>query len=232
MARPRPRKGPGRPAVQVGNPGDSGLLVSGARELGIALAAPGVDQLMGFVELLRQWNRPFNLISRGDLQRVVTRHLLDSLSVNRFLRGPRVLDIGSGAGFPGIPLAVANPQRRFLLVDRNARKTRFLRHVTRRLGLTHVEVGCADARALEGTFCTVVGRAVAPVGTLWSMAEPLLTEGGRVVVMHRTRVGQGERPADSSAALTHLPGARMSTERVLVPGMPEPHEVLLLEAAR
>ncbi|MCZ6460073.1 MAG: 16S rRNA (guanine(527)-N(7))-methyltransferase RsmG, partial [Gammaproteobacteria bacterium] len=115
-------------------------LVAEAQLLGVELSSTQVDLLADYVALLKQWNKRINLLSRRDTERIWPRHVLDSLSILPFIRGPRILDLGSGGGLPGIPLAIAAPQHTFTLLDRSDRKTRFLEHVVLRLGLANVIV--------------------------------------------------------------------------------------------
>lgn len=198
-------------------------LISDARQIGVTLDGRQAGQLEAFAELLEKWNRHFNLLSRRDLERVWTRHVLDSLSVADLLRGA-VADIGSGGGFPGIPLAVARPELEFLLVDRNQRKCRFLQQVAQALDLVNVSVRCADVAKLHsdlgGRFGTAVSRAVADPETMVGLAAPLLEPGGILVLLTATR-GHG---------MAVPPGARRELKQI--PGLERPHEVVIIEQSR
>ncbi len=121
------------------------------------------NSLLQFAALLRRWGAAFNLVSRRDSPRLVARHLLDSLSLAPMLRGVRVVDLGTGAGLPGVPLAIACPERSFTLIDRSERRIRFVRQAVVELGLTNVvpiAIDFDDFRA-DALFDTVVSRAVA-----------------------------------------------------------------------
>ncbi|MEQ8858255.1 MAG: 16S rRNA (guanine(527)-N(7))-methyltransferase RsmG [Pseudomonadales bacterium] len=202
-------------------------LESAAAALGVALDPDQVAALVAFAELLLRWNRTFNLISRRDVERLLPRHLLDSLSVAPLLRGGRVMDLGTGAGLPGVPLAIARKDLAFTLVDRSGRKIRFVDRAVRELGLGNVETRCADVRELPGDlrFDTVVSRAVADLATAWALAAPRLETGGRLVVMHRV---QGEEDATVIAP----PSSRVLDRRsVHIAGLERPHDIVVLGAA-
>lgn len=192
-----------------------------------ALGAPpeGAARLRRYAALLRRWNRAFNLVARGDEADLERRHLLDSLVAVPFLRGPRVLDLGSGAGLPGIPLAVARPGLAFVLADRRARRTRFLEEAVAALGLDDVRVVTVDVRRWpegRGAFGTVVARAVAPLPELAALARPLLAPGGRLVAIKGPRVEE---------ELAGLSGWRVARPRPPALGQPATTTLVVLEPA-
>jgi len=115
-------------------------LQDGVHALGLALAPAAQEKLIAYIELLAKWNQAYNLTAVRDPEQMIARHLLDSLAILPWVRGPRVLDIGSGAGLPGIPLALARPELQFVLLDSNAKKTRFITQALAELGLENVEV--------------------------------------------------------------------------------------------
>ncbi|WP_443200923.1 16S rRNA (guanine(527)-N(7))-methyltransferase RsmG [Pseudomonas sp. CNPSo 3701] len=117
-------------------------LQQGARELGVDLTEQQQAQLLGYLALLIKWNKSYNLTAVRDPDEMVSRHLLDSLSVVPFVAeaGDNWLDVGSGGGMPGIPLAILFPERRFTLLDSNGKKTRFLTQVKLELKLANLEV--------------------------------------------------------------------------------------------
>jgi 16S rRNA (guanine527-N7)-methyltransferase len=135
-----------------------------------------------------------------------------------------VLDLGSGAGLPGIPLALARPDLEFVLLDRGARKARFLRQVVQQLGLANVTVRCQDARDVVETFACVVSRAVAGVSRLWALAEPMLVLGGTLLVLHRAN-------PQATGSPTAVPGAKLCSHWVRVPGLSQQHEIVMLNRA-
>ena len=114
------------------------LLESGVSVLGIDADASVVDSLLEFLGLIRKWSGSYNLVAPGDLQDLVARHILDSLTIQPFLANGPLLDVGTGAGFPGVPLAILNRQLEVTLVDSAGKKIRFLNHVGRSLGLVNI----------------------------------------------------------------------------------------------
>jgi 16S rRNA (guanine527-N7)-methyltransferase len=151
---------------------------------GLGVPAP-VDALLDYVAELAKWNAAYNLTAVRDPGEMVTRHLLDSLALMPALRGGRVLDVGSGAGLPGIPLAIARPDWQFTLLDSNGKKVRFLRHLLRTRSLPNVEVVEArveDYRPAAG-FDAVVSRAFASLAEFFDKTAHLLAPGGQWVAM-------------------------------------------------
>lgn len=160
-------------------PAGSGLLAGG----GPALGPPQLDALAAFEVLLRRWGRRYNLVSRRDLDRLRQRHMEDSLALAPWCAGSLV-DVGSGAGLPGVPLAIARPQLAVTLLERSERKCAFLRHVVIELGLKNVAIEQADARRFRppAGFRTGVARAVAPPTAAWRLLRPLLAGGGTALL--------------------------------------------------
>ncbi len=200
-------------------------LLQGAHVLGIDLTDAQVGQLTAHLDLLDEWGARMNLTAIRDRPSQITKHLLDSLSVRPFLRGERIADIGSGAGFPGIPLAVVEPGRRFTLVESTGKKCRFLEHVRDALGLANVEVVQARAEAFKPAerFDTVLARAVASVAELVKLAGPLVAGGGRLLAM------KGRYPDEELAA--KLNGWTVAAVHpLMVPGLCE--ERHLIEVCR
>jgi 16S rRNA (guanine527-N7)-methyltransferase len=160
-------------------------LLDGARALGLDLDESQVARLTAHLDLMDEWNERMNLTAIRERPAQITKHVLDSLSVLPWLRGRRVADVGSGAGFPGIPLAIVAPGVHFALVESVGKKCRFLEHVRDNLGLENVEVVQARAEALkpDARFETVLARAVGPVADLVRNAGPLVAGGGRLLAM-------------------------------------------------
>ncbi len=196
---------------------EAGELESGATALGVDLQSAQREQLLRFAALLRRWNAAFNLVSRRDASRLVARHLLDALSLAPMLQGSRVLDLGTGAGLPGVALAIASPDRAFTLIDRSERRIRFVRQAAIDLGLSNVApiaADFADYRA-DGLFDTVVSRAVAKPAALWRVAADLLAPGGIVLL----QVGESE---------SHVANleADAQSRSIRIPGLTKLHHVL------
>src|SRR5277367_5023795 len=120
--------------------GEHEMLVSGARELGIELDPNRAETLLKLVDELERGNAQFNLTAIRDRPGMLRKHVLDSLSVQPYLRGNRVADVGTGAGFPGLALALVNPERRFALIEATAKKARFVEQTVTRIGCDNVSV--------------------------------------------------------------------------------------------
>lgn len=226
-------------------------LQAGALLLGLALDDEQLLQLTQFETLLLRWNQAFNIISRQDESRLTTRHVLDSLSIAPWVQGPCVLDMGTGGGLPGVPLAICHRHLQFTLLDRSQRKIRFVNQVKRALGLENVQPICADVRELpEGKrYDCVVSRAVADAETNWQLAAPSLRDGGRLLIMAST--GSEERAPseeflnqDNSSVSAPAPpllvrpkeapeGSRYVTcEYLQIPGLDRTHRLdVLMRAA-
>jgi len=160
-------------------------LLDGARALGLELDEAQVAKLTAHLDLLDEWGERMNLTAIRERSQQVTKHLLDSLTVVPWLRGQRIADVGSGAGFPGIPLAIVLPQLHFALIESTGKKCRFLEHVRDTLGLTNVEVvqSRAESYRPQVKFDTVLARAVGPVTDLTRNAGALVAGGGRLLAM-------------------------------------------------
>lgn len=149
------------------------------------------DKLDAFEAMLRRWNRRCNLVSRGDLPRLRERHVLDSLALLPWWRG-RLVDVGSGGGFPGLPLALACPRRQVVLIERSVRKCIFLRQAVIELALTNVVVVNAEAGRYRPSepFVTAVARAVAPPAKAWRLLRPLLAPAGMGLFQSRVPLAE------------------------------------------
>ena len=200
-------------------------LAAGARALGIELDATQVARLMQHLDLMDEWGERMNLTAIRERPQQVTRHVLDSLSVLPWLRGARLADVGTGAGFPGIPLAIVRPGLHVTLLDSTGKKCRFLEHVREALGLANVEVVQARAEAYrpDVRYDTVLARAVGPVADLVRNAGALVAAGGRLLAM------KGRYPHEELAK--KLNGWKLVAVHPLhVPGLDE--ERHLVELAR
>lgn len=189
-------------------------LSDGLAQLGIQADAAQHRQLIDFLRLLEKWNRVFNLTAVKDPEQMVIRHLLDSLAVLPYIRGTRVLDVGSGAGLPGIPLAIVKPEWSYTLLDKQGKKTRFMVQAAAELGLKQVDVvqGAVETFAPAAPFDTVVARAFS---SLYHMVESC----GRLCAPHGRLLAMKGKPApDEPGALP--PGYRcVEDARLHVPGL-------------
>jgi 16S rRNA (guanine527-N7)-methyltransferase len=196
-------------------------LRDGIAALGLELPADADARLLDYLELLQRWNRAYNLTAVRDPAQMVSRHLLDSLAIAPFVTGATLADLGSGAGLPGIPLAIAAPQRAVTLVDTNGKKARFLREAVRCLELGNVEVVQVRVEDLDGRFDCITARAFASLPDMLAWGGRLLADGGRWLAM------KGRWPADELAALP--PGFRLETSHALtVPGLDAERHLLVL----
>jgi len=172
--------------------------------LGLSHAQCGV--LDDYLSLVRRWNEACGLVSRRDVGRLEERHLLDSMSFLSMLDGrPRLLDIGSGGGFPGMVLALGCPEMDVVLVERSQKKARFLQQVVYELGIARVEVVAQDIRSYEpeNLFGTVTARAVTNPINAWSLARPFLNRGGRFLLQTSKPISN---PLDDSELCETRPG--------------------------
>ena len=162
-----------------------GQLSEGLSRTGIALDATRQALLLDYLALMMKWNRAFNLTAINDPGQVVSRQILDSLSILHLLQGQRILDVGSGAGLPGIPLAIASPERGFTLLDSNGKKTRFLHQVKTELNLDNVDVVRVRAELYHPgpRFDTVVSRAFAGMDKMMKLTSHLMAPGGCLLAM-------------------------------------------------
>lgn len=138
-------------------------LIQGAQQLNVALSEQQQEQLLQYLGLLIKWNKAYNLTAVRNPDEMVSRHLLDSLSVVEYVQlyGDNWLDVGSGGGMPGVPLAIIFPERKFTLLDSNGKKTRFLTQVKLELKLDNLEVihSRVEAYAPEQAFSGIISRA-------------------------------------------------------------------------
>lgn len=210
-----------------------------AATLGVALEAEQVAALDRFLGEIRKWNAAFNLVSRHDVARLWTRHVLDSLSVLPLVRSHladapdtcRALDAGTGAGFPGIPLAIADPHIRWELADRSARKVRFLETVIARLPLANASAWRVDLGARDDTggerFALITARAVGPPVALATRLGRHLAPDGTMILL----TGAGEPAAAERASIPETLGGglqRTAVHRFEIPGLDRSHEVTII----
>ena len=198
-------------------------LLDGARALALELDETQLARLVAHLDLLDEWSARMNLTAIRDRPSQLTKHLLDSLTVQPYLRGERVADVGSGAGFPGIPLAIVEPHRHFTLIESTGKKCRFLEHVREALELKNVAVVQSRAESYQPDmrFDTVLARAVGPVADLVKVAGPLVVGGGRLLAM------KGRYPEQELAA--RLDGWKVAAVHPLsVPGLGEERHLVEL----
>ncbi|MEF8752963.1 MAG: 16S rRNA (guanine(527)-N(7))-methyltransferase RsmG [Accumulibacter sp.] len=199
-------------------------LTEGAACLGIELALPARQKLLDYLQLLEKWNRVYRLTAIADSAQAVSHHLLDSLAVLPFVGGTPLLDVGSGGGMPGIPLAIVRPELQVVLVDSNSKKAAFLQQAAIELALGNLAVHCRRVEALQpsGRFAAITARAFADLGTLVSSSRHLLRTGGRWLAM------KGQRPDEEIARLPA--GVRVAgVHRLAVPGVGGERHLVVIE---
>jgi 16S rRNA (guanine527-N7)-methyltransferase len=160
-------------------------LLAGAQEMGVALDGAQAEAMLRLIAELREWNRRINLTAITGPADMVDKHLLDSLSVQPHLHGRRVADIGTGAGFPGLPLAIVNPRRSFVLIEATGKKCLFVRHAVELLGIDNVEVIQARAESWKpkALFDCVIARALGKLADFVRVAGHLCARDGRMLAM-------------------------------------------------
>lgn len=190
----------------------------GVRRLGQALPADGSERLATLLAELERWNRRINLTAIRDPAAMVSGHVLDSLAVRPFVRGPMVVDIGTGAGFPGLPLAIAEPGLEFELVDSSGRKIAFVRHIIHELGVSnaHAEqarmerlvAGAREVRLRTARFDTVLARALGTVSYLVETAGHLVADRGVMLAM------KGQYPHDELEQLAQMDRSQLNRSQL------------------
>lgn len=200
-------------------------LVQGARQLGIELTTEQETQLLAYLALLVKWNKAYNLTAIRNPQEMVSRHLLDSLSVLKFVsgQGQRWLDVGSGGGMPGIILAIMLPSQQFTLLDANGKKTRFLTQVKLELKLENVQVVHAriEEHQVETAYDGIISRAFSSLADFTSWTAHLGDLATRWLAM------KGVQPDDELQQMSD--GFKMDAcHKLQVPGCQGQRHLLLL----
>lgn len=196
------------------------------RPLGIVVTDQARERCASFLALLAKWNRTYNLTAIRAPEEMVTHHLLDSLAVLPFLPaqpGARLLDIGSGAGLPGLPLAIVRPDLAVTLLDSNAKKTAFIQQAINELGLAnaHAVTARAEAFVAEKPFDAVIARAFAELSAFVAVALPHLAPGGALLAM------KGVLPEAEIAALP--PSVTVvATPALAVPGLDAQRHLVIM----
>ena len=172
-------------------------LSEGLADMGLTLDEPVQARLLAFLALLNKWNRAYNLTAVRDPRQMVSRQLLDSLSILPFVTTDHLLDVGAGGGLPGIPLAIVRPDSRFTLLDSNSKKTRFLTQCVMELGLSNVEIihGRAEQCQPDQPFRQISSRAFTALDNMVNWCGELLAKDGEFLAM------KGQFPDDEVAAL-------------------------------
>jgi len=201
----------------------SEVLAEGITELGLDLSEAQQSKLLDYLDLLLKWNKVYNLTAITDHRSGVVRHLLDSLAIVPYIEGERLLDVGSGGGLPGIPLAIAYPNKEFTLLDSNSKKTRFLVQAKGELGLDNLNVvhSRIEEFSPERPFDMILSRAFASLKDIMTLTGRLLEDEGRVMAM------KGQIDA---VELAEIPQGYQIEQRVelAVPGLKQEQRHLLV----
>ena len=200
-------------------------LRAGLTALGLELDASVIERQLDYLDLLLRWNAAYNLTAVRDAGEMVTRHLLDSLAVLPFVSGESLADLGTGAGLPGIPLALAKPGLKVHLVDSNGKKARFLREAVRQLKLERARVEESRVEAVVGKFDCITARAFATLSDMLALGGHLLADEGRWLAL------KGRFPQDE---LDNLPvGFQMeAVHRLEIPGLDAERHLVIIKRSR
>lgn len=187
-------------------------LEQGVQALGLSLNDQQITDLLSYTHLVQKWNTKFNLVGTSDSQELLYKHILDSLAVAKYVSHSPVLDVGSGAGLPGIPLAITLPELSFTLIDSNGKKARFMRQAVIELKLNNVQVIHDSVDRFEPTTAplTVIARAFRQIEDVLDVLIKACGEGGQTMVM------LGKRPHE----IPLVNGiSRCVTQDIMVPGL-------------
>ncbi|MFD2645943.1 16S rRNA (guanine(527)-N(7))-methyltransferase RsmG [Pseudomonas japonica] len=198
-------------------------LSTGARQLGLELTGEQLEQLLAYLALLIKWNKAYNLTAVRDPDEMVSRHLLDSLSVMAFIHGPRWLDVGSGGGMPGIPLSILHPDKQVTVLDSNGKKTRFLTQVKLELKLDNLTVIHKRVEEFQPAqpFTGIISRAFSSMENFTNWTRHLGDSQTQWLAM------KGLHPADELVALPA--DFKVDSEQALtVPGCQGQRHLLIL----
>ncbi|MFK7975276.1 MAG: 16S rRNA (guanine(527)-N(7))-methyltransferase RsmG [Halioglobus sp.] len=206
-------------------------LATGCQALGISPSAHQYTLLIGYIELLCKWNKAYNLTAVREPAQMITRHLLDSLAVLPFYHADRCLDVGSGAGLPGVPLAIMRPESEFHLLDSNGKKTRFLFQVKTALALDNMVVHQSRVETFESPakFKAITSRAFATLSDMYIGCRHLLDASGQCLAM------KGAEPSAELKALEDLLAKQNPQDKVSgavhslnIPGLDEARHLVTL----
>ena len=182
-----------------------------------------IECAIAYSELLLRWNLRMNLTAIRTLESVVIKHFLDSLAIVEHIQGQRIIDIGSGAGFPGIAVALVRPNFQVVLLDAKGKKVQFLRHAIAKFGFDNVEVVHQRIQnySTRGSFDTALARSLGSLSAIAEFALPLISKGGRVIAM------KGRKPEAELAALK-IP-CRVEVKKIDVPYLDSDRHCIILK---
>jgi 16S rRNA (guanine527-N7)-methyltransferase len=171
---------------------DHPKLAAGLARIGLEAPADTVEKLLDYMALLNEWSGTYNLVSPGERNFLLSRHILDSLSLEPWLQPGSLLDIGTGAGLPGLPLAIVDGTRQVILLDSAGKKIRFIRHVVRTLGIDNIQLlhQRVEDGVAGGVFANITSRAFASLAEFAAMARPCADASTRLLAMKGAHPGQ------------------------------------------
>ncbi|GAA4650866.1 16S rRNA (guanine(527)-N(7))-methyltransferase RsmG [Kistimonas scapharcae] len=209
--------------------GIEGLLAVGVDAMGLEASDQQLGQLAAYVELMAKWNQVYNLTAIRDKNAMVSRHILDSLTLVPHVSGENLLDVGSGPGLPGIPLAIMFPERQFSVLDCNGKKTRFMTQAKTALGLNNVTVENrrVEEWQVETGFDEITSRAFSSLEDMVTGTSHLLAEGGRWLAM------KGIHPDEELAQLQAVrPDVQLvKSIQLSVPGCDGERHLVIIEVS-
>ena len=196
------------------------MLDTALKTLGLEMPEAQQKRLLAFMTLLQKWNQTYNLTSIEN-EKMLTHHILDSLAVVPYLKGERILDVGTGAGFPGIPLAFYFPEKHFTLLDSNGKKTRFLIQAKAELGIDNIDVVQSRVEAFhtEDCFDAIIFRAVKSIEEIVGKSRHLCCKRGQFLAM------KGSYPAEELKAMTNP----VTVHELKIPGLQAKRHLVILQ---
>ena len=202
-------------------------LHNAAEEIGISLSDTQTNQLIGYVDLMEKWNRAFNLTAVRRRSELFSRHIFESLAVKPYIHAEKWADIGTGAGLPGVPLAITEPDKPFVLLDSNGKKTRFLLEVKRALGLSNIEVETTRVENWQPAQYpdVVITRAFADLGTTIGRSQHILHDYGTLFAMKTESAAEEVDALPSGFEL-------IANQNVVVPGRDWPFQLLAVQRTK
>lgn len=161
------------------------LIQSGIQKMGVDLPDEIINKLVDYLSLLQKWNKAYNLTAIRDVEQMINRHLIDSLSTIPYIKGDNIIDVGTGPGLPGMVLAICFPKKKFTLLDSNGKKTRFLTQVKMELAIDNVNIANerVEQHNKQGIYDHVISRAFASLKDMIEWTLPLPAENGNFLAM-------------------------------------------------
>jgi len=189
--------------------------------MGLTMPAAQQQKALAFLHFLEKWNNAYNLTAIRDFDGMMTHHLLDSLSIAPYIHGQRIIDVGSGAGFPGIPLALYYPQRHFVLLDSNGKKTRFLLQAKSEFDIANIDVVQMRVENYQTVSCfdAIIFRAVKSIPEMISKTQQLCCKNGQFLAM------KAVYPAEELQNLSNP----FTVQALSVPGLDAKRHLIIIE---